>query len=777
MELFKLFGRIAIDNAEANKKIRDTADEASEAKSKMTVAFEKIGSASVKIGKTIAVGLAAGATAIGALAKQSLDSYADYEQLVGGVDTLFKRQSFEEFAAASKDTGLSIAQLRKEYDNLDQSADVVMKNAANAYKTAGLSANEYMETVTSFSASLLQSLGGDTMEACAYADMAVTDMADNANKMGTSMESIQNAYQGFAKQNYTMLDNLKLGYGGTQEEMYRLLCDAKEIDETFDAVFSLDAKGHLEAGYADIVKAINIVQNEMGITGTTAKEASSTIQGSLAATKAAWKNLLVGFADGQQDLNLLIGNLMDSAITAANNIIPRVTQILSGISNALPQIMTVISTELPVMIEALLPGLVNGAVALAVGLAQMLPSLVEMIFVDLPYLLSNALYESTNPVISSVGSIFLDIGEHWREVLIPAISGIGEALGRLGSAVKPVLAVFPQLFAETTGVANGFDIFRKVSFLVEDALNLVANKISGVATWISSHSKEIQDVVTGCWKAVQNVWENFGAPVWDVVQSCVFSVSEAFGQKMPEIKEFVSQCFSDIESFWENNLKPCFDAIGNFIKNVLAPIFKEVFNNFIGPAVDTAFQHIKDMWENTLKPVFTGITDFLTGVFTLNFVQAFKGIVKVSSGIMSGLVNVVKTPINLVIDLVNSFIGGLNKLQVPDWVPLVGGKGINIPLIPKLEEGGILERGQVGFLEGNGAEAVVPLHQNKEWITAVARDMDNALGGDNKALNQIVKLLQLLIDMLPETMTEAFKSMKFDINNREFARLVKAVNG
>lgn len=163
---------------------------------------------------------------------------------------------------------------------------MVQQYAANAYKTAGLSANEYMSTVTSFSASLLQSLGGDTAAAAAYADMAITDMADNANKMGTSMESIQNAYQGFAKQNYTMLDNLKLGYGGTKAEMERLLRDADALSDSFN--LQVDASGNLVYSYADIVDAIHIVQTEMGITGTTAAEAASTIQGSAAMMGAAW---------------------------------------------------------------------------------------------------------------------------------------------------------------------------------------------------------------------------------------------------------------------------------------------------------------------------------------------------------------------------------------------------------------------------------------------------------------------------------------------------------
>ena len=266
MELFKLFGTIAINNSDADKAIDDTTDKAEKSHSKVSSAFGKIGSAALEMGKVMVTAAAAATTAaiagFAALTKASVESYAEYEQLVGGVETLFGAggASLRQYAA---EQGTTVKEVAKEYENLMNSQNTVFENAANAYKTAGLSANEYMETVTSFSASLLQSLGGDTQQAAEMADMAIIDMADNANKMGSSMESIQNAYQGFAKQNYTMLDNLKLGYGGTASEMYRLLEDAAALDEEFakTADFSIDSTGHLTAGYADIVEAIHIVQD------------------------------------------------------------------------------------------------------------------------------------------------------------------------------------------------------------------------------------------------------------------------------------------------------------------------------------------------------------------------------------------------------------------------------------------------------------------------------------------------------------------------------------
>ena len=235
--------------------------------------------------------------ALTTLTVASVKSYAEYEQLVGGVETLFK-----------------------------ESANDIKKYAQNAFKTAGLSANEYMETVTSFSASLIQSLGGDTKKATKYADMAITDMSDNANKMGTSISNIQSAYQGFAKQNYTMLDNLKLGYGGTKTEMERLIRDANKVKEANGEMANLSIER-----FSDMVEAIHIIQTEMGITGTTAKEADSTILGSVNSMKASWKNLLVAVSDDNADMSEAVNNFVDSAITAGKNIVPRIRVAIDGI--------------------------------------------------------------------------------------------------------------------------------------------------------------------------------------------------------------------------------------------------------------------------------------------------------------------------------------------------------------------------------------------------------------------------------------------------------------
>jgi len=346
--------------------------------------------------------------------------------------------------------------------------------------------------------------------------------------------------------------------------------------------------------------------------------------------------------------------------------------------------------------------------------------------------------------------------------------------GNLKQAWTDFKAVIGENFL---GVA--VDAIKKVTGVVEE----LSGKVPIVIEWFknmydksSEHFPAIQKTFEDLWTEAQAVWESIGKPIWDLIQSAVNIVRDAFSERMPEIMEFVSQCFEDISEFWEYNLKPCFEAIGDFIENVLAPIFKAVFETRIKGTIDNVFNAIKRLWNNTLKPVFKGITDFLTGVFTLNWTQAWDGIVGIFKGAINLIPTALETVINTAINLVNGLISGINKIA--------GAVGLGeISLIPnvslpKLEKGGILERGQIGLLEGTGAEAVVPLDQNKAWINAVAMDMKDALGGSGttQLLERILEALQSMDDGMTEKMMDAFASMRFDLNNREFARLVKAVN-
>ena len=426
MNLFELFVKIGVD------------DQASD---KISSLSSKLGNGLKTAAKVGAAAVGAASTAIAALTKSSIDGYAEYEQLVGGVETLFK-----------------------------QSADVVQQYAANAYKTAGMSANEYMETVTSFSASLLQSLDGDTAAAAEKANLAITDMSDNANKMGTSMEMIQNAYNGFAKQNYTMLDNLKLGYGGTKEEMQRLLDDAEKLSgQKFDL-----------SSYGDIVDAIHIVQTEMGITGTTAKEASTTISGSVFSMKSAWQNLVTGIADDNADLDTLIGNFVESAETAAGNIIPRLTQILSGMGSAIEQIAPVLAAEIPGLITSVLPSLVSGGAQLVVGLVTGI---------------INALPELIAAVPGIIESFVNAISEN-----LPSILAVGKTL--LSMFTSGVSSAVPEFIENLPQIVDGFlgFITEKLPDILDKGVELLEKFAFGIIEYIPDLVAQLPEIITSITK-------------------------------------------------------------------------------------------------------------------------------------------------------------------------------------------------------------------------------------------------------------------------------------
>ena len=428
VNIFKIFGTIALDGKDRfNKDIDDATNKGS------TLA-SKIGGGLKTAAKVGGAAIATAAAGVAALTKASAENYAEYEQLVGGVETLFK-----------------------------DSADKVKQYADNAYKTAGMSANEYMSTVTSFSASLLQSLGGDTAAAADKADQAITDMSDNANKMGTSMEMIQNAYQGFAKQNYTMLDNLKLGYGGTKEEMERLLEDAEKLSGIKYDISS----------YADIIDAIHVVQTEMGITGTTAKEASSTIQGSLSSMKSAWQNLTVGIADENADIEKLIGNFVDSIVTVGQNLIPRIEQIFLGIGTLIEKLAPVIGEALPKLIATVLPSLLNAGFSLLMGLIEGIVSNFDALL--------EAAFSAIDMLLDAIIDNLPKIVEMGIEILAKLAVGLIKAIPDLVMKIPEIIAAIVE------GFVNSFPKILQVGRdLIRSLWDGIKQMWQNVVSWFSN---------------------------------------------------------------------------------------------------------------------------------------------------------------------------------------------------------------------------------------------------------------------------------------------------
>lgn len=413
--------------------------------------------------KAMASAIKEAAAALVDLGKQSIMGFAEQEQLIGGVDTLFKESSAQ-----------------------------VQQYANEAYKTAGLSANEYMETVTSFSASLLQSLGGDTAAAAQKADQAITDMSDNANKLGTDMTSIQNAYQGFAKQNYTMLDNLKLGYGGTKQEMERLLADAEKLSGVKYDISS----------YADIVDAIHVVQTEMGITGTTAKEAATTIQGSANAMKSAWSNLLTGMSNENLNLDTLVQNVIDSVNTFADNLIPRLQIMLPRFVQGLTQLISDMIPYVAPALELLLPSLVEGVGGLVSGIVQALPAAVEAISAVVPMLveqLTIMLPQVINSGVEIIAALAAGIGENLPELIPAAVDAVIEVAEGLAANIDKIIIAAGQLIV---GLAQG--LINAIPQLVRRLPEILVAIVSGLLKGLSAIGNVGVQLVQGLFNGIVN---------------------------------------------------------------------------------------------------------------------------------------------------------------------------------------------------------------------------------------------------------------------------------
>ena len=415
--------------------------------------FEKFGSIAKGAGAIAATAIAAIGAAIGALTKKAVENYANYEQLIGGVETLFGAggQSIEEYA---KSVGKSVTEVEGEYNKLMTAQDTMIKNANNAYKTAGMSANEYMENVTGFSASLISSLDGDTVKAAQAADRAMTDISDNANKMGTDMQSIVDTYQSLARGNYQMLDNLKLGYGGTKTEMERMIADANKVKAANGEMANLSIDS-----FADVTEAIHIIQNEMGITGTTAKEASTTISGSVGAMKAAWDNLLTGVADDTQDFDTLVNNFVDSFTTAMENILPRIATALGGIVKLIEKLLP----QIPPIIEQFLPVIVQGIGTITQGIVQVLPAVVDAIMRILPMLLTS-LIEMLPQLESTL-----------REIEAQLLLAIAEMLPQL---VDAIMEMIPLLIEATiNSIPKLLEAAIQLLMAIIDAIPVIIDKL------------------------------------------------------------------------------------------------------------------------------------------------------------------------------------------------------------------------------------------------------------------------------------------------------------
>jgi phage-related protein len=504
------------------------------------------------------------------IGKASLDSYADYEQLVGGVETLYK-----------------------------DSAATIEKYAQAAYKNVGLSANDYMDTATSFAASLVSSLSGDTEKAAEMSNTAISDMADNWNKMGSSVQSVQDAYRGFSKQNFTMLDNLKIGYGGTKTEMERLLADA----DTLNAKQGVYTKYSIDS-FSDIVQAIHVVQTEMGITGTTAKEAATTIQGSTASMKSAWANLLTGIADPEQNFQSLMDEFVDSVITAGNNIIPRIKEIVPTLIDGLSELVTQLAPYVSGVIMELEPTIEEGLQALFGGLSSVASEL-QPIVADVFSFFGDAIISGlTSAIESSDFSFLLDIFNNVKTA-IENIANIIDSFKNNANAAWDAISAKIQ------------EVVAYVQPYVETAMQVIGQVVTQVITDLTPVIQSIGEAFSAAWSLVQTVWALASAFFQAIFQSIVV----IFTPFAPIISGFFQGAWIIIQSIW----------------NVAVSFFQTVFDLITGvfSTIDAVLSgDFQSAWES-IQGIFDGAFGFFSTVGQ-NVVEGIKGgIAAVWGGLVS----------------------------------------------------------------------------------------------------------------------------------------------
>lgn len=556
------------------------------------------GLAAVSGAAVAAVGAASAGVA--SLTSQATSSFAQYEQLVGGVETLF-----------------------------GDSAETVIQNASAAFNSAGMSMNDYMETSIQSAAALINSLEGNQAQAADLMDMSITDMADNVNRMGTTMEAVQNAYRGFSRGNFTMLDNLALGFAGTKEGMQELLDKAQEIS---GIEYDIDS-------YSDIVTAIHVVQEEMGITGTTAAEAADTVSGSMSSVRSAFQNLVGGLANPDADLGALIDNVVNTGTQALNNMAPVVMNALQGIAKAIPQIVPIITAQFPVMIQTLLPPLIDAIVSLVTALVGALPDILGILIDVLP-----SLFNVVIETIISMLPLIIDLG---LQLIMALASGLIDALPTLIPAlVDVILTIVDKLTNPDTIVqlvqaalqimiALAEGLIKALPRLIEKAptivMNLVEAIIKAAPELLKAALELILTIAAGIVDSLDGLIQK-GAEIVD-------SVKEGFFQKVEEAKswgkDMIQNFIDGILAKWEN-LKSTVTDLAGTIKSLLG--FSEPEN---GPLSNfhTFAPDMMELFANGIKDNLGLITNAMgdvTGVIAADFtpselVPSYSGIAEVET--------------------------------------------------------------------------------------------------------------------------------------------------
>ena len=763
------------------KNMNESMKDATNSASKMSSVMKGIGSSAIKVGKGLAVAGAAAATAVTALVSKSVGAFADYEQLTGGVETLFGAggRSVEEYAQS---VGKSVSDIQGKYDSLMSAQNVVLENANKAYMTAGMSANEYMDTVTGFSASLISSLGGDTNKAADYANSALVDMSDNANKMGTDMESIKNAYQGFAKQNYTMLDNLKLGYGGTQEEMKRLLSDAEKLTgQRYDI-----------SSFADITQAIHAIQTQMDITGTTAKEASTTISGSWGSLKAAFQNVLVGLTTGGDMFDQSLDALINTAVTFGQNIIPAIKGALSGIGYLIEGLAPVIGETIPPLINDLAPTLANSAVSLisslvngltqnatqfseclsniiivaVAGISTVVPQLLDAaskIVSNLMQGLTNSMPQIVNGAVTLIEGLVNGLVNN-----IPLL--IMGAVQLVASLANGLIANLPRIIDAGVNLITGIvsASYSMMPQIIQNGMQLVVNLAVGLVRAIPQLIAALPRITGAIVKGFKSVnWFDLGLQliksIWEGIKSIGSEMWNGVKEKTSELWGGVKNVVSEKL----NNIKSAYDAHGRGLKGATFAAIEGVKEYY-----RTGYDAINQLTGGKLGEVVNAVgekMEVVKGKFSEAFGNVKNTVMTIFENIKNGITEKISAAVNKVKEIFGSIadkvsdvwgkIKGIIKAPKIVQKGTVSIAGVSTP-IPKLglewnAKGGIMTRPTAfGYANGKvqmggeaGAEAILPLRTF--W-----NNLSQYIAESNKGGNTITNEIKIVINADNKTADE-----------------------
>lgn len=763
------------------KNMNESMKDATNSASKMSSVMKGIGSSAIKVGKGLAVAGAAAATAVTALVSKSVGAFADYEQLTGGVETLFGAggRSVEEYAQS---VGKSVSDIQGKYDSLMSAQNVVLENANKAYMTAGMSANEYMDTVTGFSASLISSLGGDTNKAADYANSALVDMSDNANKMGTDMESIKNAYQGFAKQNYTMLDNLKLGYGGTQEEMKRLLSDAEKLTgQRYDI-----------SSFADITQAIHAIQTQMDITGTTAKEASTTISGSWGSLKAAFQNVLVGLTTGGDMFDQSLDALINTAVTFGQNIIPAIKGALSGIGYLIEGLAPVIGETIPPLINDLAPTLANSAVSLisslvngltqnatqfseclsniiivaVAGISTVVPQLLDAaskIVSNLMQGLTNSMPQIVNGAVTLVEGLVNGLVNNIPLLIMGAVQLVTSLANGLIENLPRIIDAGVNLI---TGIISAS--YSMMPQIIQGGMQLVVNLAVGLVRAIPQLIAALPRITGAIVKGFKSVnWFDLGLQliksIWEGIKSIGSEMWNGVKEKTSELWGGVKNVVSEKL----NNIKSAYDAHGRGLKGATFAAIEGVKEYY-----RTGYDAINQLTGGKLGEVVNAVgekMEVVKGKFSEAFGNVKNTVMTIFENIKNGITEKISAAVNKVKEIFGSIadkvsdvwgkIKGIIKAPKIVQKGTVSIAGVSTP-IPKLglewnAKGGIMTRPTAfGYANGKvqmggeaGAEAILPLRTF--W-----NNLSQYIAESNKGGNTITNEIKIVINADNKTTDE-----------------------